>query len=402
MLLTLGATLVSGLVLIALAELLARFWLKSFSHPYIWKPGLDIEMHPRADVFPRLSKVTRLKANRLGIRGDDVKPGAATFRIVAAGGSAVECFALDQDEAWPEKIGTLLKSPSFLAAAGKQEVQVLNTGKSGFTNETLCYLLPRLLPRIGPVDVLLVMTGMGAVNSWVRQGTPSVLPTNELAWDDLHWHAEASYGWTPQRSALLELARRFWYASKARKITLKASGGSLQAGRDARARATDMRDVTGDPTQWIANFETALEAIVTGAQPWARRIILIRQPWFDKPDPDAEETAQLWQGYVGSMAPEARTVFYTHRVVSDLMTKVDSATERVGARLGITVLRPADVIVPSVETFYDHCHLTPEGARQLAAYVAEHLATSMSSKPLEMSKPAKTAEASKTAADAAA
>lgn len=356
-----------------LSELGARFWVKNFSHPYVWKPRLDLVMHPRQDVLPQLSPTTELKANSLGIRGEELKPADTTYRIVAAGGSAVECFALDQGEAWPEQVATLLKSSGIPASLGRAEVQSLNIGKSGFTNETLCYLLPRLMPRIGKVDVMLIMTGMGAVNSWLRQGTPSVLPTDEEPWEDLHWHSEMKYGWLPQQTALADLAHRSWYAWRSRKVVMTATGGSLKAGREARARAQTLREETGDPTQWVTNFEVSLEAIVATARPWARHVVLVRQPWFDKSEPTPEETALLWQGFVGTAEPQDRTDFYAHRVICELMSMMDEATARVGARVGVPVIRPADVLQPSSETFYDHCHLTPRGASLAAHYIAQHV-----------------------------
>jgi len=358
---------------VLLSEFGARFWVKNFSQPYVWKPRLDLVMHPRRDVLPQLSPTTTLKANSLGIRGDELKPAETTYRIVAAGGSAVECFALDQGESWPEQVATLLKSSSVPASLERSAVQSLNIGKSGFTNETLCYLLPRLLPRIGKVDVVLIMTGMGAVNSWMRQGTPSVLPTDEEPWDDLHWHSEMKYGWLPQQTALVDLAHRSWYAWRSRRVVLDATGGSLKEGREARARVRDMRETTGDPAQWVTNFEVSLEAIVATARPWARHVILVRQPWFNKSEPRPEETALFWQGFVGSATPRERTDFYSHRVVCNLMSMMDAATERVGVRVGVPVIRPADVLELSSDTFYDHCHLTPRGATVVAQYVAQHI-----------------------------
>jgi hypothetical protein len=140
-----------------------------------------------------------------------------------------------------------------------------------------------------------------------------------------------------------------------------------------RSQAREVRDSFGDPTRWLACFEDSLARAVGLARTHALRVILIQQPWFDKPVPDPEEEAMLWCGFVGDIFKGCVTAFYSHRAVCALMRLVNDATARVGERMGADVLRPAEAMEVSAQTYYDHFHFTPLGAAQLGKYVARQL-----------------------------
>jgi len=52
---------------------------------------------------------------------------------------------------------------------------------------------------------------------------------------------------------------------------------------------------------------------------------------------------------------------------------IDDATVRVGEKTGADVLKPADVLEASARTYYDHFHVTTEGARVLGDYLGRQL-----------------------------
>ena len=105
---------------VLILELAARAWLKLRDRWYPWPPFSRYELHLKPGVFPQFPPITRLWINRLGARGDEPpRLLDETFRIVVAGGSAAECYFLDQPQTWPEQLAHSLRSPNALAQLKK-------------------------------------------------------------------------------------------------------------------------------------------------------------------------------------------------------------------------------------------------------------------------------------------
>ncbi len=355
------------------AEFAARRWLRSVAHTYPWKPYTHFEITPDPAVLPQLSPKTTFKANSLGLRGHEAPAAGRVLRIVTTGGSAVECFSLDDSEAWPALLEAHLSATEAKARLGVDAVHVLNLAKSGFTNEALGYLVPRVLDRVGPIDVLTITTGTSAVNAWTKAGTPPFAVAPGHAWDDIHWHGETTFGLTPATSALAEMVRRWQHLRARPVIALRKTGGALAAGRRARMQATEMRDTTPDPAAWIADYEASLASLVQSASRYARRVVLLRQSWFDAPNPTEHEFAQFWHGFVGDAPAGERAIFYSYDAFSKMMAATDAANVRVAQRLGLATIRLADAVSPDLENYYDQIHYAPAGARKVAAFVAAEL-----------------------------
>ena len=358
---------------VAVAELGARMWLRLVARTYPWKPFTHFDVTPDLNVLPQLSARTTFKANSLGLRGTEAPMAERVFRVVTCGGSAVECFSLDESEAWPALVEQHLSEPDAKARLGVDAVHVLNLAKSGFTNEALGYLVPRVLDRAGPIDVLTITTGTSAVNAWTKAGTPPFAHAPGRAWDDVHWHGEAQWGLTPSTCAATELVRRVQHRRKRPVIALKNTGGALAAGRRARGSAAEVRETTSDPQAWIADYEASLGALIQSASRYAKRVVLLRQSWFDAPHPAPEDLSQFWHGFVGDDAPGERKIFYSYATFSKLMAATDAANIRVARRYGIETVHLAEAVKPTLENYYDQIHYTPAGARRVAAFVAATL-----------------------------
>lgn len=362
------------IVCLIIGELGSRAWLRFGARTYIWRPHSDFVLESNPDVLPHLSPRTHFRTNGFGARGDKTIGDAQTFKVVNCGGSAVECFTLDEEESWQAVAQSALNRPENLGRLGANKAQIWGIGKSGMTVDSLCYALPRVLPQFGKIDVLTVMIGMSAVNYWVQLGTPSKLPPPPEPWADIFWHSEKAYGWRPRETGAAEVLRRLrnWVKPPATKI-LKATGRGLARSRLLRANAKSLRESFGDPTAWITAYEDALVRTVELSRAHARRIVLIRQPTYDVVSPPPEEAAMLWHGFVGTDAGEFCEDYFSHAALCELLRLVDAATVRAGVRSGADVITPADAIKASASTYYDHCHFTPAGARLMGEYLAQSL-----------------------------
>src|SRR5688572_28048209 len=120
--------LLAGLAVPALlfvAEVGCRWWVRRRSRYYVWPPGMRLEIRLSPDVFPELEPRVRFDINADGERGGDVPSGkSGLYRVLAAGGSSVECFALDQPTSWPGTLERLLNTPDTLHALSARRVHV--------------------------------------------------------------------------------------------------------------------------------------------------------------------------------------------------------------------------------------------------------------------------------------
>ena len=108
LLFVIGAVVLAGVLFVA-AELAMRAWLVRQGRYYVWAPGSRLRMELDRDALPSLPPVVHFYVNRDGERGDDPPADPdGNYRILVAGGSAAECYFLDQDKTWPAVIQHVL------------------------------------------------------------------------------------------------------------------------------------------------------------------------------------------------------------------------------------------------------------------------------------------------------
>jgi hypothetical protein len=136
-----------------------------------------------------------------------------------------------------------------------------------------------------------------------------------------------------------------------------------------RARAKEIRTTMPDPTPMLDHFEHYFRSLIARAQAHADRVLVVRQPWFEK-EFTPEEAAHMWHGAVGQAWQEEVTVFYSSEIVSRLMTLLDATASRVSDELLVEQLDLMPSLERSLRTYYDFFHLTPAGSRAVATSVA--------------------------------
>src|ERR1041385_3603084 len=100
-------------------------------------PGMRLELRQHPDVAPEIEPRVRFEINPDGERGGEDPPGDDVCRILVAGGSAAECYALDQPTSWPGVLQRLLNEDDALRALGARRVHVGNIARSGVSSPEL-------------------------------------------------------------------------------------------------------------------------------------------------------------------------------------------------------------------------------------------------------------------------
>jgi len=369
------SALIAAIVLlvlgIATAELGARWWIRHRTRHHVWEPGLRWELHQVPELFPQVEPVVRFEINADGERGGPVRrdePGL--FRCLVAGGSAAECLALDQKTCWTGALEGLLSRPENLGILGARRAHVGSIGRGGISSRHLDVIFEHLLPEYPRLDLILTNVAANDVVLWLEDGAPAVGPAPVGVADVFPIHPERSFGWNPRRWALRDLARR---ARRAwlRPVEIRENAGAwVPPARRMRAQAKEVRATVPTPDAMLDAFEHHFRRLLRRAAAHARRVIVVRQPWFEK-DYNAEEAARLWHGGLGKAWKQQISVYYAQSVLNRLMRLVDDRAARVADELGIEHIDLHQVLAPTLENYYDFVHYTPVGAARVASAVAD-------------------------------
>lgn len=360
--------------LLVLAELALRAGLRLRDRWYVWTPHQSTRMHLDPEALPTLEPLVRIEFNRDGERGTEPPRDLdGCFRVLVAGGSAAEGYYLDQDANWPQVVQELLREPAALERLGARDAHVGNVSRSLVPCEALATMLARILPRYRRLDAIVFFVGASDVVHWLERGTPPELVDGTIPERQM-FAVTPRLPWGLHRKDLA-LWRAFssLYRARLRPVQERRDvGRQLVDLRRMRAGAKTMIDEVPDPAPLLDYFERHFRAMLRVAKGGARRVLVVRQPWFDRPLTE-EETAVMWNFALGRPRSAPVDTYYTHRVVAELMGAVDRAAERVAAEEGVEQLDVLSQLDLDLDTFYDYLHFTPGGARHLAQLVTAAL-----------------------------
>lgn len=359
----------SALALVLLAEIMARRWFRRQGN-FVRRPWDRLELTLDRTVLPSLETVARFEVNSDGERGDRLPTDReGLYRVLVAGGSAVECALLDQDTAWPAVVQRLLNQPESLKALGARRVYVGNVGRSFTPTDIVFRFLEKTLPRYERLDLILLMVGASDLLKWMELKTPAQMPESSAADNEVFAVSTGvRFQWRTGKLAIRWIAgslrRRFGPARKRR------NGGRRFEVLRRRRQASQLVNAVPDPAPVLDHLDKYLRKAVALAQAKGARVILVRQPWLDKTF-TAEEESVMWNFCRGRLCMEVEEHFYfSLDVVKELMRIVDRRLNHVARELGIEQVELMPVLEASLSTYYDMLHFTPGGARAVAEHVA--------------------------------
>jgi lysophospholipase L1-like esterase len=300
------------------------------------------------------------------MRADEPGPGGA-YRILAVGGSTTECLFLNQDETWPYRLQTALTSPG-------RRVHVGNVGKSGHTTRQHVLQVEHLLRQHPDVRVVTLLAGVNDVQH--------VLAAEPVAHGpfDASDYAKAFTIYpdalaAPAGAPFYERTRLFRLVHPAppgqaltRALVQDPEGRFYEQFRTIRRFAPKV-DVLPDLSEALAEYRHNLEAIADLAARRSVRVVMITQPSLWRRDLPPDLDSLLWFGWVrGSRA------YYGIAALAEAMDRfnavlLDVCRERAEC-VDLAARLPRDTTV-----FYDDCHFNENGARLVAAAVAEQIRT---------------------------
>lgn len=357
---------------LALLELGLRAYYRRRGAGWVLEPGSVQVLEIDRETLPSLEAEVRIAVNDDGERGDALPTDwSDTYRVLVAGGSAAECYMLDQPTQWPAVLQRALTERAERLDA--RRVHVGNIGRSLVRCEYVEWMLRATLPRMPRLDAVVLMVGASDLVAWLEQGCPSQVESGALDPERcFQQHDLGPYGWQRSRLALRQLVKRIKHRLQPSVSRRERVGKSFAKSRAMRAAAKQMITVTPDPAPMLALYEAWLHRTIEAARSTGARVIVARQPWLQR-DFTPEEAKLLWNFGQGRPYEGTVTTYYDIQVVHELLAAVDRSTARVADELGVEACELRSRLDASFETFYDTLHFTPRGAEAVGRLIARAL-----------------------------
>lgn len=306
--------------------------------------NLSREFRPRLEFIRGVSPATNYTTNSLGIRGPEWPERQAATRILCVGGSTTECLLLDDRETWPHLVG------ESLSAAGSRPFWVGDVGRSGYASSDHLRLLENeaLLRQI---DALVFLLGI-----------------NDLQRAMKGRRLDPPFGLRPlfERSTAFRLLDQMHNVRRTRRRHMEESvDGSNYPLRRSERQAARLVTTLPDLTAARAQYRHNLEQMVDGCERLGVRVWFATQPVLWREHLAPEDEATLWLGLFDDGRPPTAWLATEMAAFNDVLRAF--CRER---KVGLVEL---DEMNGRSAWFYDDCHFTRDGAREVANRVAAAL-----------------------------
>jgi len=367
----LGGVIGGAALAFAAAELGVRAVHRRRGAAWPMEPNSEIRLEIDRDALPALEPVARFRVNADGERGDPLpRDWRDTYRVIVAGGSAAECFYLDQDTQWPAVVQRELQRHAV--ALGVRRVHVGNIARSMQRCEYVAWMLEKMLPRLPRLDAVVLMVGASDLVMWMQEGCPPTIPAaRPEPGYCFQQHDFGPYGWSPSKLALREALKRLKNRWAPAVLVRPRAGKSFAKNRAARQRATKLTEAP-ERAAMLAHYEVWLRRTIEAARATGARVLVARQPWLQR-DFTPEEEAFEWNFGLGRPYQEEVSTYFDLKLVHRLLAELDAVSARVAADLGVEALDLRARLAPTFEVFYDTLHNTPAGCAAVGKLVAEAL-----------------------------
>lgn len=337
---------------VAAGELAARMIRPELEPPPLHghHPGLRRVFYPRASIVPGVGPEAVFSINSRGIRGPEIPVDQSAIKVLCIGGSTTECLYLDDSKTWSHQLMLILKERS-----PEREVWVGNMGFSGYSSTMHLRFVERS-DLMDQINYLVVLVGFNDLNiALLRRATREERLDND----------QRGPRWS--RSRLLQLTGLRPPSDEWRIITKQQdTGGTFMIAMREDRRIGRFRDDSPNLDADLQAYEVRLRSIVTGCRAKRVRPLLLTQPvlWSDQLTENAN--ALLWHGWTD----DGR--FWPVHTLRDAMDRFNDVLVKVCRDMGADCVDLRNMN-GNEAFFYDDCHFTAAGAREVARQVSASL-----------------------------
>ncbi|MBI3449375.1 MAG: SGNH/GDSL hydrolase family protein [Acidobacteria bacterium] len=342
----------------------------------VWQPFMKQRNVPAPGVMVGIEGESHFETNSIGIRGPEFGDSRKKeYRILFAGGSATECFYLDQDAAWPALVGKDLGE-----TADRRRTWVGSIGRSGHNSRDHVLEMRSLVPKL-PIDALVVMMGVNDLGLRLAQDAaynPDFLATDENVKYQTR-HAFLVHPDDPnlafyQKGALGRLLGLDPDAQRRKPWMVVDSAGKIFLKWREYRKTGAVIERLPDLTSGLVEYTRNASEIADTAKKLGVRLVFVTQPVLWRAGLSESEAATLWMGGVGDFQEKEGGRYYTPAALAGGMEAYNRALMEVCGKSGAECLDVAASTPKDLTVFYDDCHFNESGARRIATRVRDYLA----------------------------
>jgi lysophospholipase L1-like esterase len=334
------------------------------SAPFHLKPpDSQWVFRPRPDIQPGLSAEGRFTTNSMGLRGPELPPREAAYRILCLGGSTTECLYLDDTKTWTHLLLERLNQDS-----SRRPVWVGGAGRAGYqTIEHLLFL--EQSPLASQVDCVVVLAGINDLLGVLQN------PPGFDRW--LHVEAEARekqlrplWGRSPLLTHVRKTYHNWTAAGRTGPALVDDLEGLVNSERRRQRREGGICDELPDLEPGLRQFSYRLRRIVSLCRANAVRPVFLTQPVLWDKDLSARARSLLWLGWRQPKDGLPNRDFLTVEKLRNGMDQYNETLRRLCKELRVECvdLTPMN---GQEAFFWDDAHYTDAGAQEIARRVAD-------------------------------
>jgi hypothetical protein len=227
------------------------------------------------------------------------------------------------------------------------------------------------LPYYRALDTVILLTGHSDVALWLQAGAPSrtAAPSVDKSAEWLLNYPEMRF--RVNRPAMCLIMRRAWIYCFGNTEIHPNAGRHIASEMECRSRAMPHVHIDSDSSVMVQAYKQNLLKAVDIARQHAKRVILVRQYWFDECALTPQNRPLLWQGRLGCPKAPGSPIFIERSQLIELYRLVGQATQEIANECGVECINLVDSLEPREGTFYDGSHFGPEGGHQTAEVIAK-------------------------------
>jgi len=329
-------------------------------------PNLHLTHQINAADIPGIPGPSQFSTGPDGVRAAAPPTPEQHRRVLCIGGSTTECVYLDDRKTWPAQL-----EEAAARLLGRDDLWVGNVGISGYdTRDHLTFL--RESPLARNVDLLVVQPGINDLWRFLagEEGHTNFARFAPPAEDLASAPAEAAPPAPPRplwtRSRVIQLVHTLRAEAPETAMQEGIGGLEYQIRRERRAAAS-LTDTLPDLAPGLDGYRARLRAIIDACAARGIPVLFITQPVLWREDLPESAAALCWFGWL----EDGR--YLTLGALREAIDRYNAALLETCREAGV----PCVDLSPmngNPAHFYDDCHFTEAGAKEVAERVAPALA----------------------------
>ncbi len=309
------------------------------------------KMHFTNEKIPVIDRKTVHTKNSLGFRGPEMPADfSKKTSIIAVGGSATECFYLDDSKHWTKLLSDELRKLD-------SNIWINNAGYQGHSSYGHFILIDSYIKHLKP-DYILFMAGINEINRYDIMDNESVSRTSKRnTW----------WGWLKRKSEVLNLLLNIQRHLMADKLAVTDNYTDLSnpqfKDKSFTSAYIDSTFKTQKPL--VEDYRKRLARIIDTCRANNIKVIMVTQPMLFGSGIDSLSGRNLET--IGT------PVGYNGLLIWQLLEEYNNVSRAVAGRYSLPVIDLASEMPKSSIYFYDICHFTNEGSAKVAEILGRHL-----------------------------